>query len=69
MAINRSCYNDCSAFLKEHRHGAELGVRNGEVTAGTQVFLMCNVCGIVQTADEVDAGNVWVAAEEAPRDA
>jgi len=62
VQIGKSCFNDVSGFLEEHRHGTNRGSVDGYVTmiAGTQVFLACRFCGIVQTADEVDAGNLWV---------
>jgi len=63
--VNRSCFNDVSGFIREHRHGTSPDGVNKyvEYLATTQVHVLCKYCGIVQTADEVDAGNVWKAAE------
>jgi len=63
MEVNRSCYNDIVAFLDGHAHDAvdAEGVptrANIVFCAGPQLFVVCATCGMVQTADEIDAGNV-----------
>ena len=59
--VGKSCYNDISEYLDEHKHGEPIA--RVEFCAGTQVFCICRTCGIVQTADEINAGNCWRVAD------
>jgi len=62
---DKSTYCDMTPFLTEHAHEIDVGLQGPteghiRVVGGPQVTMVCMVCGICQTIDQIHAGNVVV---------